>query len=143
MRTVLFLCTGNYYRSRFSEYLFNYWAEQRTLDWRAGSRGLSVKENSSNVGPISKYTRARLLDYGITLPTTLRFPQPARAADFMAAHQVIAVDASEHRPLMQSQFPDWAEKIEYWLVHDIDRVRPDLALEQLEQHLQVLLSTIR
>ena len=40
-KTVLFICTANYYRSRFSEYLFNAWAEENGLRWRAGSRRIS------------------------------------------------------------------------------------------------------
>lgn len=139
MRTILFLCTGNYYRSRFSEYLFNHWAEKQALNWRADSRGLSVKPDSNNVGPISKYARARLRGHGISLPSDLRYPQQVNAVDFEMAHKIIAVDESEHRPLVQRQFPSWEDHLEYWLVHDIDRVAPDAALEQLEQHIQQLL----
>ena len=36
---VLFLCTGNYYRSRFAESLFNSVAGKMGLPWRASSRG--------------------------------------------------------------------------------------------------------
>lgn len=40
---VLFLCTGNYYRSRFAEYLFNREAKQHGLNWHADSCGLALK----------------------------------------------------------------------------------------------------
>jgi hypothetical protein len=40
-KTVLFLCTGNYYRSRFAEALFNSVAGKMGLPWRASSRGLA------------------------------------------------------------------------------------------------------
>ena len=33
-RTVLFLCTGNYYRSRFAEIIFNSVAGKMGLPWR-------------------------------------------------------------------------------------------------------------
>jgi protein-tyrosine phosphatase len=39
-RKILFLCTGNFYRSRFAEELFNHLARQKRLDWVADSRGL-------------------------------------------------------------------------------------------------------
>ena len=38
MQTVLFLCTGNYYRSRFAEELFNHRAARDGLSWVAQSR---------------------------------------------------------------------------------------------------------
>jgi protein-tyrosine-phosphatase len=43
VKTVLFLCTGNYYRSRFAEELFNYEAERASLPWIAQSRGLALE----------------------------------------------------------------------------------------------------
>ena len=57
-RTVLFLCTGNYYRSRYAEELFNDLARSAGLGWTAASRGLAVEELGRwNVGPVSAHTR--------------------------------------------------------------------------------------
>ena len=39
---VLFLCTGNYYRSRFAAILFNHLARERSSPWSASSRGLKI-----------------------------------------------------------------------------------------------------
>ena len=55
MRTVLFLCTGNYYRSRFAEIVFNSLAREAGLAWRAESRGLAVERGAGNVGPLSAH----------------------------------------------------------------------------------------
>src|SRR5689334_1202389 len=55
-KRVLFLCSGNYYRSRFAEILFNHFAKARGLDWHADSRGLAKEFGKWNVGPISPYT---------------------------------------------------------------------------------------
>jgi protein-tyrosine-phosphatase len=35
MKTLLFLCTGNYYRSRYAEELFNHHAARGGLLWQA------------------------------------------------------------------------------------------------------------
>jgi protein-tyrosine phosphatase len=48
-QTVLFLCTGNYYRSRLAEVYFNALAPGWRLRWRADSRALRL--NSANPGP--------------------------------------------------------------------------------------------
>ena len=46
-RTVLFLCTGNYYRSRFAEILFDSVAVKMGLPWKASSRGLACDQADS------------------------------------------------------------------------------------------------
>ncbi|MBD3320550.1 MAG: hypothetical protein GF350_05575 [Chitinivibrionales bacterium] len=38
--SILFLCTGNYYRSRFAEILFNTISGALELEWKAISRGV-------------------------------------------------------------------------------------------------------
>ena len=44
VKRVLFICTGNYYRSRFAEEWFNFLVRQeRALHWVADSRGLALE----------------------------------------------------------------------------------------------------
>src|SRR5277367_4722244 len=74
-RTILFICTGNYYRSRFAEELFNHLARQRELDWRADSRGLALHLGVFNVGPISPATAIALTKMGIPLNAPIRMPR--------------------------------------------------------------------
>ena len=62
--TVLFLCSGNYYRSRFAELVFNHLAKCAGLDWRATSRALVLELGACNVGPISDHTRAAVAALG-------------------------------------------------------------------------------
>src|SRR5260370_39303693 len=49
---VLFLCTGNYYRSRFAEVLFNSVAAKMGLPWRASSRGLGLGRGGNKGRPM-------------------------------------------------------------------------------------------
>src|SRR5438067_2061883 len=69
----LFLCTGNYYRSRFAEILFNHRASHLRLDWRAESRGLKIGW-LGNIGAISPDAIATLEARGIRCATVERMP---------------------------------------------------------------------
>src|SRR5262245_58634771 len=53
-------CTGNYYRSRNAELLFNALASMVRLSWPADSRGLDLSAGKGNVGPLSSYVADRL-----------------------------------------------------------------------------------
>jgi protein-tyrosine phosphatase len=124
MKRVLFLCTGNYYRSRFAEHLFNHLAQQQGLQWRAESRGLDAAA-ARNAGAISRFAIAGLREYAVPVPAEPRLPLQLELADLKCADRVIAVKEAEHRPLVMDQFPDWEEQIEYWHVDDLDCAPPE------------------
>lgn len=142
MKKILFLCTGNYYRSRFAQHLFNHLASKQGLDWYADSRGLALEQGINNVGPISQYAVAALAVRLINLPDDERFPQQASEQDFCTSAKIIALDESEHQFLMKERFPKWADMIEYWLVHDIDKTSASEALGQIEKQLLQLVNHI-
>ena len=103
--TVLFLCTGNYYRSRFAEHLFNHLAARKKLGWAAESRGLRVP--GGNIGPISHHTITRLAACQVQLPKEHRFPLPVCTEDLQRAALVIALKEAEHRAMVAQNFPAW------------------------------------
>ena len=129
MRTLLFLCTGNYYRSRFAEYVFNARAASRGMEWRAVSRGLAVERGAVSEGPVSELVLHRLRELGISVDAS-RHPHPAAADDFSRAQRVIALKEAEHRPLVHERHPRWADLVEYWHVHDDD---PNSAYDPLAE----------
>ncbi len=134
-QTVLFLCTGNYYRSRFAEILFNVVADRMGLPWRASSRGLALERGVNNVGPMAASAVQALEALSIRAAEDVaRLPVQATADDFSRAHWVVALKEVEHRPLLLERFPDWVEKVEFWEVDDapealalIEREVADLA----------------
>jgi protein-tyrosine phosphatase len=134
MNKILFLCTGNYYRSRFAEHLFNWLVVKQGLNWQADSRALALERGVNNIGAISKYAVAALTQRGVNIISDERFPQQASEKDFQTASRIIALDELEHRPLMQERFPQWLDTIEYWLVHDIDKTSAEEAIGQIEQN---------
>src|SRR5215216_448973 len=102
-RSVLFLCTGNYYRSRFAEIYFNARAAERGLDWRAASRGLRIGW-PGNVGPISPHTEKRLAELKLDCSQSRQMPMQCRACDLEAATLIVALKEAEHRGMLQQRF---------------------------------------
>ena len=139
-KRILFLCTGNYYRSRFAEIFFNWQAKQRGLKWIAESRGLAL--DGYNYGPISRYTINRLKEQGIESDADPRFPLPVTESDLAAADHIVAVKEAEHRPIVAMKFPAWSDRIEYWHVHDLDCATPDDAFPHLESELNRLIDRL-
>ena len=105
MPRVLFLCTANYYRSRFAELLFNQLASQIAPEWSAFSRALAIEENWCNDGPISQHTRNACRLRSIDLPEPICEPAGVTDADFEAADRVIAVKEAEHRRYVEQRHP--------------------------------------
>jgi protein-tyrosine phosphatase len=140
VKQVLFLCTGNYYRSRFAEALFNHLAETRRSPWRATSRGLAL--TPLNVGPISLHTLEALAARGVDTRHTGATPRALSQTDLDAADRIIALDREEHLPLMQRVLPSEIARTEFWSVPDVDRLSPDIALLRIETDVRRLLDRL-
>ena len=138
--SILFLCTGNYYRSRFAELYFRHLTSSAGIDCHVSSRGLRL--TPSNPGPISKYTISECEKLGVTLDPP-RFPLDLQGEDLAKAQRTIAVKETEHRPLMRERFPEWEDRIEYWQVHDIDCAPPEEALPKLRELVETLFERVR
>ncbi len=138
--TVLFLCTGNYYRSRFAEHYFNEQARLRNMDWQASSRGLQPSQD--NLGFMSRDALDRLRVLDIDPPEPLRLPMDLQEDDLRAATVTIAVNEIEHRPLMEARFPEWTERVRYWRIFDVDVTAADTGLAAIEEAVQALLSEL-
>ena len=115
---LLFLCTGNYYRSRFAELLFNAMAANQALPWQAFSRGLAIDKGINNVGPMSPLAIDALCALGIASVGADRFPVQVEEGDLQAADHIIALQEAEHQPYLQERYPAWLNKVEYWHVRD-------------------------
>jgi len=118
---LLFLCTGNYYRSRFVELLFNHYAANAALSWRAESRGIALEFGVNNRGPISSAALAVLHERGIVPAEPIRFPLQVEEEDFRRTQRIIALEEAEHHPLLLHRFPHWLTRVEFWHVPDVPR----------------------
>ena len=139
---VLFICTGNYYRSRFAEAVFNHYAEARSVPWRAFSRGLAVHL----VPPeflLSPHTRqgltARQMEERHTAPDRRQLCE----ADLAESHVIVALKEEEHRPMFRKLFPAWEDRVVFWDVGDQPEVKPDEGLAAIERHVLGLIERLR
>ena len=130
MNRILFLCSGNLYRSRFAEEVFNFRARAVSNNWSADSRGLRL--NINNVGPISKVALKRMERLEIIPIYGCRTPEMVRESDFKESAVVIAMSREEHYPLMRRLFPAYAEQISYWDVEDTGEMPSNVALQRIE-----------
>jgi protein-tyrosine phosphatase len=137
-KTVLFLCTDNYYRSRFAEALFDSVAGRLGLPWRASSRGLALERGVNNVGPMAAEAVAALEALGLRAGDALtRLPAQVTTEDLEGAALIVALKHAEHLPLLRERFPAWAETVELWQVDDAPE-----ALGLIEQEVMGLVARL-
>jgi len=141
-KQILFLCTGNYYRSRYAEELFNFRARCEGLTWRAFSRGLAERGSPDNVGPMSRFALQALQAKAIVPEGAERFPLPCSLVDFDQAQIVIALKEAEHRPMIEQQFPQVWDRVKYWHVDDIEFAHPTVALAMIDDRIDELIGTL-
>ncbi len=123
-KRVLFICSGNYYRSRLAEILFNHEAARTGLAWEAGSRGLL---KTGELKGISEHTMAYL--EGAKLAHLAgerpRDPLVVDVEDLTDSELVIALCREEHQPMIEQKFLALARalrkagRIRYWNIYDI------------------------
>jgi protein-tyrosine phosphatase len=91
---------------------------------------------------MSVHTISGLKERGVSLPSALRAPRDVTEADLRGAALTIAVKEAEHRPLVQSRFPAWLERVEFWHVDDVGDAPPSVALPLIERGVRELLARL-
>jgi protein-tyrosine phosphatase len=143
VKTVLFLCTGNYYRSRFAEELFNHRAAEVGINWQARSCALAIERGLNNIGPLSPFVLWGLTTRGLSARRVNRSPQQCSTLDLESADYIVALDEVEHRPIMSERFPQWATRIRYWEIGDVPLLQPNDALALIDVRVDGLVASFR
>src|SRR5437016_2616970 len=141
-REVLFLCTGNYYRSRHAAIFFDHLAARESLDWQATSRGLRIGW-PGNFGAMSHFSEDRLRQLGISCDDYRHMPLQCRRCDLEQASLVVALKQDVHRPMFAEYFPDGTARVRYWHVHDVDAAHPETALPEIEKLVEALVAELK
>jgi protein-tyrosine phosphatase len=130
MKTVLFVCTGNYYRSRVAEILFNDLARRNDSQVMAISRGFRLNPEK-NKGTLSPHAGPFLETLNIPVDPESK-PTRLGLSDLENAHKIIVLDEKEHRHMMRSHFPDWENRVTYWSFEDDYIVSPGIVLPGIQ-----------
>lgn len=140
--SILFLCTGNFYRSRFAEELFNDLAISNLLPCWSTSLGFTPHPET-NLGPISSFTLQALKARGIQPRNATRLPAAVSQQDFLRHDRCIALSESEHRSMMQREFPEFLSNVRFWQVEDLAWEKPEIAMGKIEVEVHKLLGEFR
>ncbi len=138
---VLFLCTANFFRSRYAHLYFNFLA-QRSIGLQADSRGLMAYR--LGLQGISRYALDALKAKGVPIGSAdQRNPIQATPRDIENAGRVIAMYRREHEPMVLRLFPDLEHRVEYWDIQDIDETLPMRTLARCQAQVEGLLEELR
>lgn len=141
MKKILFICTGNYYRSKFAEIYLNFKSKNAQSEWKAFSRGLDISYEK-NIGPISIYSINKLNELKITIPEQIERPKLLSEEDLLQSERIIVLNEMEHRPYIKRQFPEWEDKIVFWNICDLYEEDSTTSLSKLMTELENLISLI-
>lgn len=133
-KRLLFFCSGNYYRSRLAEILFNHYAAEAGLPWEASSRGLI---QTGELKGMSEHTIAFLKSADLGhLTKKPRNPIVMDVEDLTEADLVVGLCRAEHKPMLEQKFLSLAKalqktgRVRFWNVYDIPS-RPHAILRLL------------
>jgi protein-tyrosine phosphatase len=139
-RQVLFVCTGNYYRSRFAEALFNHRARAAQLGWRAASRGLGLVSSQHGISPAAQ---RELSQRGVPQELWQGEPKALTQADLDRSDHIVLLEEAEHRPLLEKQFPKLdCQKLQCWHIPDSGKMKPPTACQAMASSVEELIGKL-
>jgi len=133
---VLFICTGNYYRSRFAEAYLKHVASQGQRRVVVFSRGTALAEHSHLVSPL---VTAELDRRGISVSLIDGAPVQLTEDDLKNADVIVGLNKPEHQPKIAQMFPSFdLSKVVFWDVPDADVLAAPAAFERIVRHVDAL-----
>ena len=126
MHKVLFVCTANIFRSRFSEEVYNHFAKKLNIPSEAFSAGLRVGEYTTR----KIYTPAlhQLKNYNINPSRKDDLSIHINNLDLNVYNMIICMDEVEHRPMVEMNDQLNKINIDYWNIVDEPMVSSKVSL---------------
>jgi protein-tyrosine phosphatase len=140
---VLFLCTGNYYRSRLAEEALRGYSAAQDIKLVSDSAGLGIIPNPINIGPMRLEAVNYLKNSGFRSIGMNRFPKKCTVFDLESSDIVIGMNEPEHKQMFDEQFPGIAaNRVRYWHVPDMDEDPGFLSPDLIDRNVRFLLKEI-
>lgn len=138
-KKVVFICTGNFYRSRYAEAYFNCKAAWKKAPYKAISRGFRV---DPDLGPISTFALLRIVERGISADCFENRAKMLYQGDIESNDIAICMYEKEHKPMAEIFCESVEDRIIYWNIPDINENSSNKTLDLIEKNVDNLFDTI-
>ena len=140
MHKVLFICTANIFRSRFSEEVYNHLVREKNISSTAFSAGLKVGAYKTRKIYKPALDKLELLKIHPMRENELSIHvNNIVLSDYV---KIICLDEKEHRPMIQNNNLLKDINIEYWNIVDEPAVSSDISLPICYKKVEKLVSQV-
>ena len=138
MRKILFVCTANIFRSRFSEEVYNHLASDLRLDSQAFSAGLMVGFYKTRTIYAPALEELKLLNIEPKRKNELSIH--IDELDLESFDQIICMDRNEHLPMVRANKKLYKLNFDYWDIADEPLVSRDISLPKCYKRVEKLVN---
>ena len=140
MHRVLFVCTANIFRSRFSEEVYNHFAEKLNIPSEAFSAGLRVGDYVTR--KIYRPALEQLKYFNIDPKRKNELSVHINDLDLKDYHKIICMDEEEHRPMVEMNDQLIRVKVDYWNIVDEPMVSSQISLPLCYEKVKSLIEEV-
>ena len=140
MHRILFLCTANIFRSRFSEEVYNHFAEKLNIPSEAFSAGLRVGDYVTR--KIYRPALEQLKYFNIDPKRKNELSVHINDLDLKDYHKIICMDEEEHRPMVEMNDQLIRVKVDYWNIVDEPMVSSQISLPLCYEKVKSLIEEV-
>ena len=140
MHRVLFVCTANIFRSRFSEEVYNHFAENLNIPSKAFSAGLRVGDYVTR--KIYRPALEQLKYFNIDPKRRDELSVHINDLDLKDYHKIICMDEEEHRPMVEMNDQLIKIKVDYWNIVDEPMVSSQISLPLCYEKVKSLIEEV-
>jgi len=140
MHRVLFVCTANIFRSRFSEEVYNHFAGKLNIPSKAFSAGLKVGEYVTR--SIYRPALEQLKYFDIKPKRKDELSVHVNDLDLKVYHKIICMDEKEHRPMVEINDQLSRVNVDYWNIVDEPMVSSQISLPLCYEKVKTLVEEV-